>query len=677
MAKRNFMIIFVLLVTLIGCQSPTQPQPQPLPQPRLIDWQPGSIDAAPLNSVIELRFDQPMDLDSVRAAFHLTPTVPLTVTTNGNEARVTTFASPFASPLITNTAATIIRFTPQRPLEKVTRYQLALDPTAYSANGQPIAAPLAGVFTTTGQLKATLYPFDGDVNVPVDSYLGVSFDVPVSNTVKLALTTSPTIDNLVGEWISDRRYRVPKLALRPATRYIVTLRSGVQAAAGEKLMSDTTATFTTTLPQVVASSPQGLQVRPSSIVSLTFNMPVITGSIESRFALYQSDGRKVTGGLSWPFSNTLVFRPAKPLIEGEKYTVKITAGIQTPLGDAASDRAFDNTFTVAPSPEMIGSDPADGDLRASIGDRVTLRFNMSMDTVDVESALHITPMPEAPRFEWRSDNTVLDIVFEIDPTVQYTLALDGTARDEYGRGLRGNRSVVFQAAPQKPIAWLVGPRGYWNNVYGSYNPYPTVKQYTQFRNVNQLTYRLSSITRDEFLSMVQPDWYSDQKKPHSTFIASWTQVVTATTNQIAYASTEVALPNGQPPAPGTYLLEVTGAPGTVTDWRVLIVSPINLALKRSDKQIVVWATDLRTGQPIADLPLIVYDQQKQIVTRGRTNNLGVLLTTETEQCTDRWECAYGWRPLYVTTEDSAANWGFVASNWDQGIATRDFRMPYY
>ncbi|HEY4723778.1 MAG TPA: Ig-like domain-containing protein, partial [Anaerolineae bacterium] len=490
-------------------------------QPRLIDWQPGAIDAAPPNTVIELRFDQPMNVESVRAAFHITPTVPLTFTANVNEIPATTFASPFVSPLVTRTfPGTVIQFIPERPLDKATRYRIALDTTARNAGGQPLATSFTAVLTTAGQLKATFYPNDGQTNVSVNSAVDVSFDVPFATTTKLPLIFSPAA-NGAGQWLTDRRYAASKLALQPATRYTVRLPEGLQALGGEKLLDEAVTTFTTTLPRVETYSPQGVFVKPSSIVSLTFNLPVVTSSVESRFGVYQGDGRKVVGQMSWPFSHTLVFKPNQPLIDGAEYSVKVEAGIRSSLGDTPADREFVGTFRVAPMPEMTSSSPGDGDLRASIGDRVTLHFNVPMDTADVEGALHISPLVESPRFEWSGANTTLDIVFEIDPTVQYSLAFDDTARDEYGRRLQGNRSVVFQAAPQKPIAWLVGPRGYWNNVYGSYNPSPSVKQYAQYRNVNRLTYRLSSIAQADFLSMVQPDWYRNQKLPRSTFIMSW------------------------------------------------------------------------------------------------------------------------------------------------------------
>lgn len=678
MIKLKFSIILAIFaVTLIGCQSADQSQPQP--PPRVIAWQPGPIDTVKLNAPIELQFDQPMEVDSIQSAFYITPTMPLTFTVVWRSANVTPFVSPFDSPLGAQAVpAMIVRFTPQRPLDKATHYQIVLDTSARASSGQLLTVPFAAAFTTIGQLHVKFYPFNDQRDVSSGNDIDLSFDAPFPSTTQVPLIVAPSIDG-TGEWMSDKRYRFDPIALRPATRYTMRVPAGLQASTGEKLLSDAVAVFSTTLPAVEAYQPLGNSVRPSTNISLTFNMPVVTTSVESRFGVYQSDGRKVVGKITWPNSNVLIFSPDRRLNEGMNYSVRIARGVQTPLGELVSDRGFAHTFGIAPLPEMISSDPTDGDLHASISDRVTLHFNVSMDTTDVASALHITPEPAEGtlRYEWNTDNTTLDIVFDIDPTAQYLITLDNTARDAFGRSLRGNHSLVFLSAPQEPIAWLVGPRGYWNNVYGSYNPNPAVRQYTQFRNVDRLTYRLYSVTQDEFLSVVQPDWRRDQGKPRGTFIVSWTQIVSAPLNTLAYAPTEVAMPDGTSLPPGTYRLEVTGQPGDVGDWRMLIVSPINLALKRSDKQIVMWATDLRTGRPITNLPLVVYDQNKQVVTRGRTNESGVLITTETESCVDRWECAYGWRPLYVMTDDSAAQWGFVASNWDEGIATRDFRLPYY
>ena len=46
------------------------------------------------------------------------------------------------------------------------------------------------------------------------------------------------------------------------------------------------------------------------------------------------------------------------------------------------------------------------------------------------------------------------------------------------------------------------------------------------------------------------------------------------------------------------------------------------------------------------------DMGVKVVSRS-TNEVGVFITDQLTECFDRWECAYGWRPLYVVAEADA------------------------
>ncbi|MBN1887815.1 MAG: Ig-like domain-containing protein, partial [Thermoflexales bacterium] len=440
---------------------------------------------------------------------------------------------------------------------------------------------------------------------------------------------------------------------------------------------------TSTPAAVIAYEPGGSRVRSTSTITLTFNCPMKSASVEQRFALRRVDlpagetAGFIPGYFSWPEANVLVFTPKTSLVDGAGYSVTLEKGAQ-PRQGTPTQHTSTYTFSVLPLPEMTRSSPRDGDMEARLKDRVTLSFNLPMDTEAVERALRIWPEPaEPPRLEWNKAATTLDVVFDVDPSAFYTILLGNEAVDAWGRALHDNRSIVFRAAPLEPVTWLVGPRGYWNEVYGTYNPNPQVRQYTQFRNVEALSYRLSQVSRQDFLALFQPAWGNNKKPPTSTLISTWMQTVTAPLNKLGLDLAHISLPDGSPLPSGAYLLEVEGSPGKAHDWRMVIVSPLNLALKRSDKQTFVWATDLRTGRSVSGLRMAVYDMDKTLVTRGETNDAGVFKTDQSPKCLDRWECAYGWRPLYVVAEGEGEEWGFVASTWDEGIATRDFQMPYY
>ena len=650
--------------------------------PRIVSWTPGAVDDAPIDGTITIGFDQRMDANSLASAFHITPSVPgrFYVTFYDTPATLDSPLPPITNVPVTRVPSTLFAFAPDQPLAKATQYQVSLDISAHSTDGATLSEPFNAAFTTTGQLRIDFYPLPGKTGPSIDTAIGLSFNVAMSSTGHVPLIVTPPITG-TGTWTSRTRYEFDPSALRPATRYTVRVPAGLQAPGGEKLLRDAVTTFTTTLPAVAGHAPYRSLVSPQTNITLTFNLPVDKTNVESRFALRGSDRQAISGIIAWIDDKTLVFKPASSLLEGETYSVTLAVGIRAALGDVPSVDAFSDTFRVAERPAMIGSSPTDGDMQASVSDRVTVRFNVPMDTASVERALRLEPPPVEvePRFEWSANDTTLGIVFTIDPTMLHTIVLDSGARDFLDRPLTGNRSIAFRAGPQASVTWLVGPRGYWNDVYGTYNSNPQVRQYTQFRNVERITYRLSSITREEFLRAFRPNWYWDEQNvpPTHTLIFTWTQTVTAPINKLAFASTEVNMPDGSPLPPGAYLLEAESDPGRSRDWRVLIVSPLNLALKRSERQVVVWAADLRSGQPVSGLPLTVYDENKQIVARGETNDAGVFITDQTPGCFDRWECAYGWRPMYVVAEAESGLWGFVASNWDDGIATRDFRMPYY
>lgn len=653
------------------------------PIPTIQSWKPGPASDVPLDAVIELHFDQPMEADSVAAAFHITPTVKGQFTAAyRNVPPAPRSLLAFLSPLPTATPGgpplTEIVFTPDRPLDKATRYQITLDAAARTLSGQPLARPFTAAFTTTGQLRVEFYPGSGATDLRTDASINLSFNVTFPLTTPLSLQFTPPVTGN-GRWVHDRRYEFWPAALQPATRYTVRLPAGLTAPAGDKLLRDALTIFTTTLPAVASYQPAGYLVHPAtSSITLTFNYPMDKATVEARLAVQQASGQTLKGKTEWPNPHTLVFKLDSPLSAGAICSVTLQAGARATVGAAPMPNRFTYTFRIAPLPELVSSSPQDGDLSAYVENRVTLRFNVPMLTSSVEQAISILPEVEAPRFEWNKDDTAVDVVFVMDPSVTYTLVVGDDARDAFGRALRGaNRSIVFRSRPLSPTVWLVGPRGYWEQIYGTYNPNPQVRQYVQFRNVQKLTYRLASVTWQDFLASLQPGWYEETRPPRSTPILTWTQSVTAPLNKLKYAVTPVTLPDGKPLPTGVYLLQVEGSPGYARDWRILIVSPINLTLKRSQNQTFVWAADLRTGQPIAGLPIRVYDQNKQPIAQGVTNDAGVFKTAQAAQCHDWWECAYGWAPLYAVAEGQGDLWGFVASTWNQGITTQDFRLPYY
>src|SRR5205085_56187 len=98
---------------------------------------------------------------------------------------------------------------------------------------------------------------------------------------------------------------------------------------------------------------------------------------------------------------------------------------------------------------------------------------------------------------------------------------------------------------------------------------------------------------------------------------------------------------------GAYYLEVSG-PNQSYDRQIMAISPYALTIKRSAEKLFVWAIDLATGKPVADLPLTAaaysYDNSStaEPVELGRTDAEGILQSVFTAP--DTFSPLFLWSP---------------------------------
>ena len=134
--------------------------------PEDIDWPPQVVasDPAPgeevaLDSTIVLRFDQPMDPDSVEAAWDIDPAV------NGG------FEWPHLDTVI---------FNPDEDLKRDQLYRVLVDDTALSRNGLALEEAVQLNLQTIGNLQVNqVIPADNTQDVQADGAITVVFNRPV------------------------------------------------------------------------------------------------------------------------------------------------------------------------------------------------------------------------------------------------------------------------------------------------------------------------------------------------------------------------------------------------------------------------------------------------------------------------------------------------------------------
>ena len=654
---------------------------------------PGTLAAEPSGDVltstsIEFVFDQPMDVESLVQALRTEPTTFVTMRV-WSEAILSPLPTPtadsslvlrplsFVSPLLPQRVHAVLQ--PTSPLLPGRVYTFTLTNAARTTAGRHLAEPFTARFVTAGRLTASITPGDGKETSDKQPIIRAHFSekmVTLDDAMPLTqpLTIEPPVRG-AGMWTSPSDFEF-RAEVTPATRYTLTVPAGLAALDGRTLMSDTVTHIVTARPRVSLSYPAPYERVRAARCDRRHRFHTADEPGRRSIAPARDDGheRKCGGQVVVAFGNSSRVQAGAITCRGRDVSRERDGG----RASGARRTRYAQRFHVdvhgcAASPNWLGHRPAMATWSARTENQVTLEFSVPMDTRSVEKALRIMPTPDNVNFRWERQNTRAIVNFPIDPSAEYRLLLGDGAVDSLGRLLRGNRSIVFRSAPLPAMTYLVGPRGYWNGTVGTYNPVPRVRQYTQARNVELLHYTLSSLDPAALMAAYKNPWEQVDlsKLPHSE-IAQWTQPVSGTLNKFTFVPTDVKTPGD-----GVYLLEVTGDNNAADDARVLVVSRANLALKVSERQAFVWATDLNSGEPIGGMDVSVLQPDGKLLARGTTDADGVFVAPIEGPKTqdERWRWAYGEAPLYVTGRGAGGLFAMVGSMWSEGIRSRDFQMP--
>ncbi|HEY6040903.1 MAG TPA: alpha-2-macroglobulin family protein, partial [Anaerolineae bacterium] len=156
--------------------------------------------------------------------------------------------------------------------------------------------------------------------------------------------------------------------------------------------------------------------------------------------------------------------------------------------------------------------------------------------------------------------------------------------------------------------------------------------------------------------------------PEANKLRDWSVPASARLNATGLVSTTLTA-DGSALAPGTYFISAIDSRASIGVSRyVVVVSNVNLALKRTETEALVWVTDLKTGKPVADQALTLRNQNSIVVGTGKSDKDGVWRTT--------FARTNSYDPLLVTSENAE---GVViaaaGTEWADGIRPYDFNLP--
>lgn len=553
--------------------------------------------------------------------------------------------------------------------------------------------PVSFSFVVEGKLAVSMVvPADGTAQVPLDGALLVQFNRPVAPIITLEeeasqkdiLRLQPTVEGS-GKWLNSTTYIFrPATQWAPATEYVATVPAGVSDTLGASLEADYVWRFTTIFPAVSEMEPaqNTRYVGPNQEVKVVFNQPMDRASAEGHFSLaVEATGEPVAGSFSWPDDRTMIFRPAQPLQLATRYVATLAPGAAA-LGQSAAVIAQPVTwsFTTVGQPRVDSTTPTNGAIQVELSG-IEIYFAHPMDEQSVEDAIVISPTPEEDQVYtyWDESSVHLHLYFPQQNSTAYTVTIPAGVKDRYGQALAQDFVLSFSTKPREPGLYIIKPWG-----VGVLSAYGEQQVVVRSWNISRLDFALYTLDKQTLMDMATEwGWYENLHPPLSSLVKKWSQdAPSSEPNESVLTIAALTAADGSRLAPGYYFLTVSPGGSGQRDALLLLVTRTHLLVKRSENQVMAWAVDLASGEPLADLPVSVYQQTERVssgptipdgayrqlrkVASGSTNGDGIFLATLGENI-DRW------RPMFVDVErpDDAA---FSSPNWNEGIDPWQFHL---
>ena len=644
--------------------------PLPFPPPRLSQRSPAPGEELALEAPVELVFDQAMDRASVEAAFGLE-------------------SGDGAADGIEGTFDWVddrtVSFSATDSLEQGKWYSVTVGATARNVEGELLEEPVTFEFSTPGHLSVgQVVPAPDSEDVEPNTAVTVAFNRPVVPLMAISrqeelpdpLTFVPPVRG-EGEWLNTSIYLFqPESGFLPATRYKARVASGLTDTTGASLDEDYTWEFSTIRPAVLEVEPgdQAKYVGPTATITVTFNQPMDHRSVEARFSLAPVGAvDPVTGVYRWTGGETpldreaLVFVPAEPLPRDTNLVARVGGGAGAKVGNMTTVGDTTWTLTTVKKPGVLSTSPRDGEGDVEPSGSVRITFASPMRREGFMDHLTVRPKATKVYTYWTESDTQVRIYFQREPATRYRVSLDAETPERYGVSLGEEAQVRFVTGDLIPYAVLNT-----DGRLGAYSAYTDTLVYASHRNVTRLDLSLYRLGAQEFVAL-NTDWQAWEEfvPTESELVRQWSRKVKGPQNESRLVRLELLGDGGEPLPPGLYYLQLA-APEAETQRAyqpsryMFTKSRLNLALKQTRGEAMVWATDLTSGEPVASLPVALHSGTGKLGEAGSTDSDGVF-TAAVAGVDNLWDPFFA-----VSGEPGDEDFGIAYNAWDRGISPWDF-----
>ncbi|MFN0146644.1 MAG: Ig-like domain-containing protein [Dehalococcoidia bacterium] len=529
-------------------------------------------------------------------------------------------------------------------------------------------------FTTEGLLTVvSVIPAPNDVEVPAQGQVFVQFSRSVAPLTLISeLSTKPVIEFTPplqgkGEWLNTSLYRFIPESVPGNTTFRARIAAGLTSAADGVLRADYTWEFTTFSPAVTAVTPDANSKFASlrQPVTLTFNQKMERASVEAAFTLEAAAGAVPTTA-AWTKDDTVVtFTPTNPLNQANVYTAVLAKGAKGATGgETQAERRA--AFTTVGQPRVADTIPHNNE---PSGGRfgVYIQFSNPMDPDSLEGKISVSGFSAKEiNDNLYTDELNASVNLRLRPSTQYTAAIAAGATDRYGQ-------------PLPPYSWTFRTGGLESSLIfalpGQVATYSASQEPVLFfhtANMQSAVLNLYPLTKSERDSIQAANHLSFKETPFQPSLPArrtWTVSLPGTPDEVVLNST--SLSGGGPLPKGDYYVRWNGPRPQERQEFMFTVVDTAIVLKEASDELLAWALDLDTGQPIANLVLTATG-----VTGANqaTTDASGLASFRLANDLDPYGSTR-WNSSRVVRAEAGGRSGVANSNWQAGVELYQLGLP--
>ncbi|MEA4907513.1 MAG: Ig-like domain-containing protein [Anaerolineaceae bacterium] len=576
-----------------------------------------------------------------------------------------------------------VRFRPEGGLPADASVTVTVPTTIRDLNGLNIPQASQVTFHTPDYLKIVeQMPGPATVEVDPSSAIMVAFNQPVvglaqeNNDFQAAFSLEPAATGR-GEWLNTSTYIFyPEPALQGGEEYTIHLNPSLRSLVGTGLAPDANDpqswSFSTALPYIVELQPDASQtIDLDAGFTLDFNQPMDTDSLEGQMRLTDPYNQMVSGSFTWNDSHTRVaFQPAQLLLRDTTYRLYLPSTVLsqggTPLG---SDSV--NLFVTVPPFALVGTQPDTGEALNVYSGYTSFSLAFNSPVAEQDFASRIQTYPEISDQSIYLDNEGKTVVVSgyFQPSTIYTVTLAPELRDRWGQRLGISTELNIRTSAAMTTFNVPILQNYNTAIFVRPTDPSLVAQVINLRDLNLSSRQLSL---EEFIQLASADTRADLLDQYPSQ-ASWSQRFDLVLDHSSIVEVPLT-PGGGTLDSGLYLFRANSpeldTEGSYNPAPFLAVSSrVQLSVKRSQGQVLVWAVNLDDNQPLGGADLTVYDAAGSVIGSCKTDSQGVC---QVELPVSIDPAAH----LYVVSGNPGDELFSLATDaWTMGVAGWNFGLP--